>query len=205
LQVWLPLHEPLQHSEAEAQVVPAGLQQRPEVPHGQPEQQSAPVAHAAPRLEQPHACVAPLHRTPQQSVVVLHAPLVMQPHLPNELQVPLQQSAERPQVAPSAEHAQAWVIELQVPPPQHCPSAVQALPVLMQHVPRGQTSPVQQSRSIVHITPVVPHPQSCVAKLQTPPQQLFPPPPPQDMPSGAHWPQVPLARQTTFAPGQQSE
>ncbi len=201
----MPLHEPLQHSAFVAQVAPVGKQQRPEV-HGTPEQQSAPVAHAAPRLEQPHACVAPLHTTPpQQSVVVLHAPLVTQPHLPNELQVPLQQSAERPQAAPSAEHAQAWVIELHAPPPQHWPSAVQALPVSMQHVPRGQTSPAQQSRSIVHWTPVVPHPHSCVAKLHTPLQQLFPPPPPHDVPSGAHVPQVPLARQMTFVPGQQSE
>ena len=195
---------PLQHSVFEAHVVPLGLQQTPDV-HGQPEQQSVPVTHAPPRLEQPHIFVAPLHTPPQQSVVVLQAPVVMQPHLPKELQTPLQQSAERPQVAPSAEQAHVWVCELHAVPPQHCPSAVQALPVLMQHVPRGQTSPAQQSRSIVHCTFGMPHPQSCVAKLQTPLQQLLPPPPPHDMPSAAHVPHVPLARQTTLGPGQQSE
>jgi hypothetical protein len=57
-------------------------------------------------------------------------------------------------------------------------------PSFVQHLPKGQTSPVQQSPSIVHWTPGAPQPHICVAKLHTPLQQLPLPPPPQDVPSG---------------------
>jgi hypothetical protein len=155
-----------------------------------PEQQSVVVAQAPPTAEQPQVCVPPLHRPPQQSFGRVQAPVVMQPQVCIELQTtPPQQSAVRVQAAPAEAQPHCEVVELHAPL-QHWASAVHPWPSFEQHVPRGQTSPVQQSLSIVHRTPAAPQPQSCVAKLHTPLQQLAPPPPPQDWPSGWHVPQV---------------
>jgi hypothetical protein len=133
--------------------------------------------------------VPALHGPKQQSAAVVHAPAPMQPHVPIGLQTtPLQQSAERVHAAPIAAQPQCVVAALQTPP-QHWASAVQATPSFVQHLPRGQISPVQQSPSIVHWTPGAPQPHVCVEKLHTPLQQLALPPPPHDVPSGWHVPQ----------------
>jgi hypothetical protein len=201
------LQLPLQHSDDWAHVVPVGLQHVLAVPQVHAEQQSAPVAHAPPSREQPHACVPPLHTPPQQSVAVEHAPLVIQPHVCCELQTtPTQQSAPRVQLPPVVKQPHVWLVELHTPVQQSL-SAVHDCPSGAQHLPNGQTPPLQQSPSSWQATPAATHPQMPVARLQMPLQQ-FPAATAQGCPSGWHVPQiidVPVSRQIRPEPLQQSE
>jgi hypothetical protein len=202
------LQVPLQHSVGEAHVVPVDLQHFFTVgSHGQPEQQSAVVAQTAPRSEQPHVPVPPLHTTPQQSFEFAHGPVVMQPHFFCELQgVPTQQSAPRVQPAPVVPQPHVEVARLHTPE-QQSPSAVHPFPSGAQHLPKGQAPPLQQSASTWQATPGMAQPHSPVARLQLPVQQLRAETA-QGCPSGWHVPQtidVPVSRQSRPEPLQQSE
>jgi len=189
---------------------PVALQQFLLAPQVRPLQQSAPLLHAMPTVEQPHAPVPALHTPVQQSAAALQdVPLAMQPHLLVELQKGFgpQQSPVVLQLCPVPPQPQVEVAELQTLV-QHWLAALQGCASSRQGVWQSpstpQVIPGQQSGSCPHGWFSFEQPHVSVMLLQTRLQQ-FAYDPPHGAPSGWQVPQtssVPVSRQ--IRPSQQS-